>query len=108
VIDPGDFNDDGRVDAADYVVWRKTLDQPVDRGVGADGDGDGMVTLADLDVWRATFGTNYLDGSGSAAVPEPAAWTLALVTLGCLIARRQIVRCSEKGTGTFCSEDSAK
>jgi T5SS/PEP-CTERM-associated repeat protein len=36
---PGDFNTDGAVDAADYVVWRKN---------GG--------TQADFDLWRANFG----------------------------------------------------
>lgn len=39
---PGDFNADGFVDGADYVVWRKNL--------GA------IYTQADTDVWRANFG----------------------------------------------------
>jgi hypothetical protein len=38
-IVPGDFNNSGTVDAADYVVWRK--------GLGA------TYTQTDYDVWRA-------------------------------------------------------
>ena len=38
---PGDFDGDGDVDAADYVVWRKR---------GADG------SAADYDTWRENFG----------------------------------------------------
>ena len=64
LIHPGDYNDDGTVDAADYVVWRNTLGQTVPNygqtnaalGTGADGDGDGIITDADYDVWRARFG----------------------------------------------------
>ena len=37
---PGDYNHNGIVDAADYVVWRK--------GLGT------TYTQADYDVWRAT------------------------------------------------------
>ncbi|MEX0613151.1 MAG: hypothetical protein WD229_13610, partial [Pirellulales bacterium] len=49
----GDFNGDGSVNAADYVVWRKT-----------DGSPEGY------DEWRANFGNT--SGSGSlASVPEP-------------------------------------
>jgi hypothetical protein len=55
----GDFNGDGVVDAADYVVWRKT-----------DGTPEGY------DTWRAHFGETLgagaaATGSASAAVPEP-------------------------------------
>jgi hypothetical protein len=62
---PGDFNQDGKVDAADYVVWRKT---------------DGM--QAEYNLWRANFGRTSGSGSSlgsSAAVPEPG--TLGLLLL---------------------------
>jgi hypothetical protein len=42
VASPGDFNVDGRVDAADYVVWRK--------GLGT------IYTSSDINMWRAHFG----------------------------------------------------
>jgi hypothetical protein len=62
---PGDFNHNGIVDAADYVVWRK--------GLGT------TYTQSDFDVWRAHFGQNA--GSGAAglntAVPEPTSLGLA-------------------------------
>jgi hypothetical protein len=77
---PGDYNRDDSVDAADYVVWRKTLGQS---GLvpysGADGDGDGNVLQADLDVWRANFGnTGHGSGSATAPVPEPFSAVLAV------------------------------
>ena len=53
---PGDYNQNGEVDAADYIVWRKTLGTDVPSYVGADGDGDGHVGPEDYDVWRAHFG----------------------------------------------------
>jgi hypothetical protein len=64
----GDYNSNGIVDAADYVVWRKS-------------NINGPQGYAD---WRANFGKT-LAGSGSsalasaAAVPEPAAWFLAVI-----------------------------
>jgi hypothetical protein len=77
---PGDYNRDGGVDAADYVVWRKTLGQAVPIFTSADGNGDGMITALDLDVWRAHFGTSYLSGNGgNTAIPEPPAFMLALL-----------------------------
>jgi probable HAF family extracellular repeat protein len=60
---PGDFNHDGTVDAADYVVWRKT---------GGSQD--------QYNTWRAHFGQTAGSGASTespAAVPEPA--TLALL-----------------------------
>jgi hypothetical protein len=91
-IHPGDYNDDGLVDAADYVVWRNTLGQTVpnygqsnaELGTGADGDGDGIITAADYDVWRARFGEVASGASLPAAgVPEPS--SLALVFTASLL-----------------------
>ena len=45
---PGDFNLDGKVDAADYVVWRKN---------GG--------TLEEFNLWRAHFGDTLGSGGGS-------------------------------------------
>jgi phospholipase/lecithinase/hemolysin len=55
---PGDFNQDGTVDAADYVVWRD--------GLGT------TYTQDDYELWRANFGkTPALSGSVSSdSVPE--------------------------------------
>jgi probable HAF family extracellular repeat protein len=73
---PGDFNDDGTVDSADYVVWRK--------GLGT------THTQSDFEIWRAHFG--QATGSGATAtasgstIPEPGSIALAAVGLGVLIA----------------------
>jgi hypothetical protein len=73
---PGDFNFDGSVDAADYVVWRKT---------------EG--SAADYNWWRSHFGQTA--GSGAAlpsrplpAVPEPACLALAAGALLLPLRRR--------------------
>ena len=62
----GDYNNDGKVDAADYVVWRK---DPASFG----GDPTGYNT------WRANFGTMARAGAGQSAgaVPEPG--TIAMI-----------------------------
>ncbi|QDT69952.1 hypothetical protein MalM25_28960 [Planctomycetes bacterium MalM25] len=74
----GDFNHDGRVDAADYTVWRDTAGASGPLHT-ADGNGDQTVDAADLDLWRAAYGTSL---PPSLAVPEPSAWLLALVAAG--------------------------
>jgi alpha-tubulin suppressor-like RCC1 family protein len=79
---PGDFNKDGIVDSADYVVWRKTSGQS-GAVLAADGDQDHQIDTDDYNVWRAHFGTSL--GSSSYAtsstyastIPEPA--TLLLI-----------------------------
>jgi hypothetical protein len=82
----GDYNENGVVDAGDYVVWRKTLGTHVDNGTGADGNGDGMISQPDFEHWRSRFG-NILEGdvgTGNAAgVPEPSA--VVLLAMGSFV-----------------------
>jgi uncharacterized protein YjbI with pentapeptide repeats len=89
-IVPGDFNFDGTVDAADYIVWRKDLGT--------------SYTLADYNAWRAHFGAGSAGlgaGSGvalpsaeplSAAVPEPT--TIALLTAIAIVGPLRCRRCT--------------
>jgi hypothetical protein len=83
----GDYNKNGAVDAADYVLWRDTQDQSVTPGSGADGTGsggtpDGVVNDLDYDFWRTRFGNTAASTSatGIAAVPEPAALSLLILS----------------------------
>jgi uncharacterized membrane protein len=69
----GDFNSDGTVDAADYIVCRNGL---------------GMTyTPAGYDVWRANFGRSAAGAAAAAAqlphltTPEPGALLLAVLAL---------------------------
>lgn len=70
----GDYNDDGTVDAADYVTWRE--------GLGTD------YMPTDYDVWRGHFGQTASNGAAlrsaglfSTAVPEPATGVVAALVL---------------------------
>ena len=84
---PGDYNRDGAVDTADYIVWRKTMGQYVTRGDGADGDGDGIIGAGDKTFWRQRFGnTSGGGGETSANAPEPGVMVLAcIVGVGLLV-----------------------
>jgi hypothetical protein len=63
----GDYNRDGGVNAADYVMWRKLFGTSVAPPfVGADGDGDSSIDPGDYDVWEENFGET-LPGSGGAS-----------------------------------------
>ncbi|MEX2092195.1 MAG: dockerin type I domain-containing protein [Pirellulales bacterium] len=55
---PGDYNDNGSVDAADYTVFRDTLGASVARGSGADANGDLTITDADYNIWKTRFGSD--------------------------------------------------
>jgi hypothetical protein len=59
---PGDYNSNGTVDAADYVIWRKNPGS--------------IHTPDDYNTWRTNFGQTFFLGSGpaapnSTAIPEP-------------------------------------
>ena len=76
----GDFNRDGIVDSADYVVWRTSIGQS-GTGLLADGNGDNQINETDISVWRRNFGQSVAAGSLAAAagVPEPGSIGLLLV-----------------------------
>ena len=72
---PGDYNGNGTVDAADYVLWRKG--GPLLNEV----DTPGTVNAADYTAWRARFGNAAGSGAGvgvNAAVPEPTTLVLLM------------------------------
>lgn len=73
----GDYNDDGVVDAADYVAWRRN---PDDFG----GDPDGFNT------WRANFGATSSGAGGAESVPEPNAALLSAFALFALFSAKVV------------------
>jgi glycoprotein endo-alpha-1,2-mannosidase len=71
---PGDYNRDGSVDAADYVIRRKTFGYVSAIGQGADGNSNGQIDSGDYAIWFAHFGQVAAGGTVAgtlAAVPEP-------------------------------------
>jgi hypothetical protein len=88
----GDYNKNNTVDAGDYAIWRKTLNNSVSpAGLGADGDASGAVGPADYTFWRARYGNPA--GSGTlvdGSVPEPAIAVLPLAGLFILTWRLRI------------------
>ncbi|MEX2307284.1 MAG: CARDB domain-containing protein [Pirellulales bacterium] len=68
---PGDYNVDGQVSAADYILWRKTLGSTVNPL--ADGDINGTVDQPDYSVWTANFGNALGEGGGAGAAEGTAA-----------------------------------
>ena len=68
---PGDFNDDGVVNAADYTVWRDNLGATDESTLNGNGSSNGVVDAADYNLWVANYGEGSEASSISAAVPEP-------------------------------------
>lgn len=75
----GDYNGNGKVDGADYVVWRN--------GGAPDS------TVAGYNLWRLHFGEGSGSGAGAVggAVPEPASLALVAVGLMAVCGRRRVV-----------------
>jgi hypothetical protein len=80
----GDFNQDGKVDAADYVTWRKNS-----ANAALPNDNGAADQAARYALWRNNFGTQSSLGSGlsQAAVPEPTTVVL-LAMAACLVGLR--------------------
>ncbi|QDU90487.1 hypothetical protein Pla175_38920 [Pirellulimonas nuda] len=75
---PGDFNNDGSVDAADYTVYRDNLGAS-SAALNGNGTGGATVTTADYNLWKASVGSSAVAGVGGSAVPEPSAGLMALL-----------------------------
>jgi 3-phytase len=52
----GDFNEDGIVNAADFVVWRNGLGSSVAPYSSADANGSGSIDEGDYVIWKANYG----------------------------------------------------
>jgi Dockerin type I domain len=79
----GDYSFDGRVDQADFQVWRNSFGRegpywggyPVD---AADGNRDGVVDASDYVLWRKNFSLSADAMSGPSTVPEVSAFLLVI------------------------------
>ena len=82
----GDYNNNGVVDAADYVLWRN--------GGPLLNDGTPGTQPTDFDVWRSHFGQTTLGAAvGIATVPEPVTLLIIFSTvLGYPICCRNSIR----------------
>jgi arabinogalactan endo-1,4-beta-galactosidase len=109
---PGDYNNDGSVDPADYVVWRDTLGES--GALSADGNGNLAIDAGDYDIWRANFSASTgISGSVAAAAPEPATATIILAGMLAAVRRRmeksprRTVEAATEGTNRFRQPDVA-
>jgi hypothetical protein len=80
---PGNYNSNGVVDSADYVVWRNNLGS----GFSLPNDDSPGVDEYDYTRWRANFGAAAGTGGGQlATVPEAGTLVLIVLAGGCVLA----------------------
>jgi hypothetical protein len=82
---PGDYNGNGTVDAADYVLLRDHLGQSVTLPNDAT---PGTVAQADYEVWKSNFGHVANGGVAVATIPEPTTRIPMLIAIASFLARR--------------------
>ncbi|MBN2559922.1 MAG: hypothetical protein JXQ75_03205, partial [Phycisphaerae bacterium] len=77
---PGDFDGDGDVDGADFLMWQR-------------GESPSPLSTSDLDDWKANFGTIPSAGTtNTLAVPEPAALFLLMLAMAAMPMRQLVNR----------------
>jgi hypothetical protein len=79
---PGDYNENGIVDAADFTVWRDRLGHTMALPNTDPADLDEMVTADEYNFWVSRFGATSGGASvslGQSAVPEPGTAVLLIV-----------------------------
>lgn len=88
-LQPGDFNGDGQVDAADYLVWRNNLEGDEALLSGA-GDGSGVIDIEDYALWKLHYGAGVVAeiNAGSQAIPEPGVGLAGFFLFVCAIVWR--------------------
>ncbi len=84
---PGDFNQDGMVNLADYTLWRNNLGAPA--GTLENDPHSDAIGVAQYETWKSSFGTSAA-GAAAFAVPEPTAIVPASVLLVIAIYRRLV------------------
>ncbi|MCO6046894.1 hypothetical protein NG895_23590 [Aeoliella sp. ICT_H6.2] len=79
---PGDFNDDGSVDIADYVVWRNLLGAAESAlPSGSTTDDSEVIDLGEYTIWKSNFAApgSSIASAADAAVPEPSSVVTSLM-----------------------------
>jgi hypothetical protein len=91
----GDYNNNGVVDAADYVVWRNNIGTT---NILPNDPTGGTIGNVQYDTWRSHFGQIAGSGAGvrsdsqeSAAVPEPTTLWLAMLGAAAILAARRSI-----------------
>jgi hypothetical protein len=79
---PGDYNNDGAVNAADYTVYRDNLGLSAAALSNRNPANTGVVNAGDYTFWTANYGSTSAAVSLAVSVPEPTGVALAVSLLG--------------------------
>jgi hypothetical protein len=82
----GDYNADGSVDAADYVLWRKNFGTTNEL---ANDDIGGTIGPPHYNQWRSNFGEGEGGAGAAAAAPEPTSLPLVLGSIAAVAILRR-------------------
>ncbi len=74
---PGDYNDDGFVDAADYTMWRDNLGASA--GTLANDVDGGVIGTLQYTTWVTNYGSQLASPSSTVSIPEPT----GILLIGC-------------------------
>lgn len=100
----GDYDNSGKVDAADYAVWRSNVGYVVTPCSGGDANCNGFGEWSDYQPWRDNFGRAVGSSTTLASplpIPEPSNLCLALAGL-MLSALRSRLPSDRMGDATPC------
>jgi phospholipase/lecithinase/hemolysin len=83
---PGDYNEDGTVNAADYTVWRNNLG--ADAGTLANDVDGGVIGTAQYETWKTNFGltSSTMASVSTASVPEPSSLLVLIEAMAAWLA----------------------
>jgi hypothetical protein len=89
-VEPGDYNGDHIVNAADYVLYRKYFGSRTNSI--ADANHDGIVDEFDYQIWRQRYGNPFTPGAGSLFSEVPESGTLQLLCVAACLASAVLPR----------------
>jgi hypothetical protein len=97
LVDSGDFNGDGVIDAADYTVWRNAFGATgLEPFAPGDGNGDGQVDIEDYAIWKMQYGTSSVASATQSATSLPEPNSFALLGLAAAILASALTRNSNR------------
>jgi hypothetical protein len=77
-----DFDTDGDVDGADFLVWQRNFGAAGANKSQGDADGNGSVDNNDLNIFKSQYGFLASAAPAGIGAPEPSALAMGVVAIG--------------------------